>query len=156
MASPLAWRETFGVGHSGLDAEHKLIIETIGELWAAVEDEVTPHLVAERLTALMEIVEKHFRHENAVLREIIATGNAPSSKRRRRSQSPLKAMSANALNDHINDHQASLHRLTSIIGNEGGAKAGASAFERRGELVAWFLDHAVKHDAHLKAIFQAM
>jgi hemerythrin len=155
MASPLAWRDTFGVGHSELDAEHKLIIETISELWDAVEDEVAPRRVTERLNALMDIVEKHFHHENAVLREINATGNAPSSKRRRRSQSHLKAMSANALDKHINDHQTSLHRLTSIIRDEA-AKADASAFERRGDLVEWFLDHAVNHDAHLKAIFQAM
>jgi hemerythrin len=155
MASPLAWRETFGVGHSELDAEHKRIIEAIGELWQAVDEEVTPDRTAERLNALMAIVEEHFRHENAVLHEMMATGNAPSSKRRRRQQSHLKAMSATALNEHIKDHQTSLHRLTSIIRDDR-ATADALAVERRRELVAWFLDHAVKHDAHLKAIFQAM
>ena len=67
----------------------------------------------------------------------------------------LKAMSNAVINEHIAEHAQALLKLGSIIHT---FKAETDTAEPRlsFDLRDWFIEHAIKRDAHLKAVFQAM
>jgi hypothetical protein len=64
---------------------------------------------------------------------------------------PLVAITEAALNDHCAEHASALIQLERMLQAHFVA---CDAAELASELRAWFLDHAVNHDAHLKDIFQ--
>jgi hemerythrin len=102
------------------------------------------------LDDLKTAVEKHFDHENSLLRVIVsdaATG--------RRSPKFLRAMSEAAILEHIDDHQEAFAYLDTVIRSKY-SRTQSEDQPLSDDLISWFLDHAIKHDAHLKAIFQAI
>lgn len=143
----LPWMESFCVGHAELDAEHRQLVEAINDIEAAVRSKQDPDRVAGLLKSLREAAVDHIQRENALLWQI---GSGTYEPLRGRAKTPhfLRAMAGAALDEHIAEHDTFLSRLDAVIGG---------SLDTLGEaLKTWFLDHAIKQDSHLKAIFQAM
>ncbi len=139
--------DSFCVGHDELDAEHQQLVEMINDVEMAVRGRQDPQQVAELLTALRLAAVRHIERENALLWQIGA-GTYEPIKGRAPTPHFLRAMAGAALDKHIAEHDSFLDRLDQVI---------SGSLETVGEaLKTWFLDHAIKQDSHLKAIFQAM
>jgi len=143
----LPWMESFCVGHEELDAEHQQLVEMINDIEIAVRCGQDPQQVAELFTGLRLAAIRHIERENALLWQIGA-GTYEPMRGRPRTPHFLRAMAGAALDKHIAEHDWFLDRLDGVI---------SGSLESVGEaLKSWFLDHAIKQDSHLKAIFQAM
>jgi hemerythrin len=141
----------FAVGHDVLDAEHRGLMEIINKLCAAVLTKLEPEELRAVADELRRATKIHFRHENAVLKKIGADmGSATQSRRFR--EADLIAMTAAALRDHVAEHGRALTSLESILRP---CRAGSGELAHCAELKDWFVQHAIKHDAHIKAILQA-
>jgi hemerythrin len=147
MSNPLAWAEHFAVGDAAIDRQHQELLDTINEIDGAIRVGADESRLAELVKALHLTAEEHFRHENAILWQI-KTGTF-----RRRSNKALPRPVAGLMPEtefdmHTAEHAFSLASLSNIAGVPLAAMVEA--------LKSWFVDHAIKHDSHLKAIFQAM
>jgi hemerythrin-like metal-binding protein len=152
MESPfLAWGEIFAVGHEGLDAEHRHLIAAINEIHSAQCAKQTFTQLEPRFSALKLAAEAHFKHENSVMRKINTDTITSPEKRTAR----LKAMSNAVINEHIAEHAQALLKLGSII-HTFKARIDTAEPNLSFDLRDWFIEHAIKRDAHLKAVFQAM
>lgn len=147
----LVWREVFAVGHAGLDAEHRHLVESVNEIYAAECAAQTPGQLTRLLEALRFSVERHFKHENLIMREMSRDADpSPESK-----IDQLKAMTDAVIDEHVAEHAHELFKLDEIIR---AVPVGSDSTELgvSHKLKSWFVDHAIKYDAHLKAVFQAM
>jgi hemerythrin-like metal-binding protein len=146
MSQRLKWIDAFSVGHAVLDAEHRDLIDRINQLCAALDakEDMTPK--HPDLRALTHAVKEHFDHEGAVLNEVVSGTSASVSAR---------TLGETAINEHVSAHESAFVDLHAIIGN-----IERSALDRLPDycedLVRWFVDHSIKYDSHLKAVFQAM
>lgn len=146
MPNALPWSDHFAVGHETIDRQHRVMVDWIDEISDAIRlgDEGRLHGL---MTALRVVAVEHFREENSVLWQIkTGTYNRWSSKALPRRRHEL--LSDSMFEEHTADHASLLVRLEEI--------ASASMNSIVDELKAWFVDHAVAHDSHLKAIFQAI
>jgi hemerythrin len=144
-AHPLAWSDSFAVGHDVLDSQHRSMIDAINAVAAAVREH--PQRLADATNALREQLLEHIRSENALLWEI-KSGIYEPLHGRLQAPDVLKAMAAAAFDQHMAMHEEFLARFEDII---------AGSPDRLYEsLKTWFVDHAIKHDLPLKAIFQAV
>ena len=146
-AQPLSWNESFAVGCEELDAQHRSLVEAINEVEAAVKQGMGPQELARVLSALRERAAGHFRGENAVLWEL-KSGRFEPLRGRLPPPHLLKALAESAFDEHMAVHEELLARLDAIIGGPRDALYDS--------LKSWFVDHAIKHDLPLKAIFQAV
>jgi hemerythrin len=147
MDRPLPWSEAFAVGHAVLDAQHRRLVELINDVGAAVRSKMNPERLVELLKMLRVAVEEHIRQEDALLWEL-KSGTYEPMKDRLRTTYFLEAMAEAAFDEHMAEHKTLLTRFNAIV---------SAPVDTLCELLkAWFLDHAIKHDAHLRAIFQAM
>ena len=149
MQQPLEWRDAFSVAQPALDAEHREIVDAITRI-AESSDTPDPACLRPLLCALKEKAASHFAHEDAMLREILAfTASA------RGTQKFLAAMSEALIDDHLAGHANAAKILDDMIRDTLREKScRVDALVDR--LVHWFVDHAVKHDAHLKTLFQTI
>lgn len=147
MRRPLEWSNAFSVAHPQLDNEHREIMLMIRRIAEGGSDH-------NRLRPLLcEIKNKtaaHFAHENAILREIVASTSSARSTRKF-----LAAMSQALVDEHEAEHSLALTALDSMI------RSTLADTSRRAEplaetLTRWFVNHAVIHDAHLKTLFQTV
>ena len=70
MAAYIAWKDFYSVNNPLLDAEHKQIIESINELYVAMNgpmDSVAKKRVLERL---VQYTQTHFDHEEKIMQEV--------------------------------------------------------------------------------------
>jgi hemerythrin len=142
----LPWSDHFAVGHETIDRQHRVLVESINEIAAAVRTQDAGG-VARLIESLRAAAVEHFREENAVLWQIkTGTYNRRSTKALPRPSYDL--LSDTVFEEHTADHKSLLTRIEEI--------ASAPMHAIVDELKAWFVDHAVAHDAHLKAIFQAI
>jgi len=147
MGQPLPWREIFQVGHPGLDGEHQRMVALINEIIAAVEAGEGQDRRLALIETLREVTVEHVRNENAILWEL-RSGAYAALQDRPRTQKFLKALAEAAFDEHMAEHDSMLAQIDHVRG---------LPLEQLCEtLKTWFLDHAIKHDSHLKAIFQAM
>jgi len=144
----LTWSEAFSVGHDGLDDDHRRLIKAINDICEAYHARRPPSFVHSLLKALERETEKHLKHENAVMLAMCADGEWPVP-------GEAKAMAEKAVQDHIAEHERNFARLQAIMRAES-PTAVCAASHLCMELRQWFVDHAVKYDSHLKAIFQAV
>lgn len=144
---PLLWKESFSVGHADLDAQHRRMVEMINDIAAEVRSKKGPERLAVKLKMLRAEAEEHIRQENAVLWEI-KSGTYEPLRGRSKSQRFLTAMADAAFDEHLREHAALLLRFNAL--------GGAPVDKLIEMLKTWFVDHAITHDSHLKAIFQAM
>lgn len=152
MVSPLAWSEAFEVGHVTLDGDHRRLVTAINDICAAAESTEPRARLQPLLEAFRLLAEDHFKREDVVLREAVDRAKDPHQERSLTADY-LKAVSDTALDEHRGAHAMALKDLGSIIRSLGlgGAPAGSTICI---DLKQWFVDHATKHDAHLKTIFQ--
>jgi hemerythrin len=145
----LSWQETYAVGHLGLDLEHKRLVALINDISRVGAGAHGLQYLSDLSNAFYFSSVEHFRHENSVMRDLIVGAYLlPAGGARR------MAISETVINDHCAEHAQALLKLESTL------HAFFSNQDRQGlmlarELRAWFLDHAINHDAHLKAVFQA-
>ncbi len=154
MAKRLGWSDAFSVGHDLLDAGHRRLIDTINALCAAIEGKQGPKQLRDLADALKLEAADHFGHEDAVLQEIIGDV-VHAAPQRREMRAHLKSMSDAALIEHIHEHGRQLTRLDLILRAQDPA-IGPGTTSLFDELSDWFVKHAIKQDAHLKTILQAM
>ncbi len=144
----LTWSESFAVGHPMLDAQHRRIFESINTICASVTSK--PQHLKARVGALRRIAEEHFDCENFIL-----LGIGAEAMSNRHAAAGLTAMSQAIIAEHVEEHKQSLELLDSII-EDSFLRIGLAA-EAIGEaLPHWFVNHAVKGDAHVRTLFQAM
>jgi hemerythrin-like metal-binding protein len=144
MVHLLPWSEGFAVGHEGLDAEHHHLVELINKVDAVVRTRKNPEQFVDLLKVLQRVAMEHIRHENSILLQI-QTGNYEPLKKQSQTQHFLKAMAKAAFDEHTEEHDAILDRLTTIVAGPVSTLCD--------ELRAWFVDH-VQHESDLKAILQ--
>jgi hemerythrin len=146
MRQALVWREHFSVGHTGLDDEHRLMIDAINAICESERADSGGSDPSSRHESLRALSLSHFEHEEAILNTIrsyaLTEPSFPAS---------IELMSEAMLGEHIHDHMQAIEVLNAMI----------SRSRERGEplcedLTAWFVSHAVKYDAHLKAVFQGI
>jgi hemerythrin len=147
MGQAFPWRESFAVGHSGLDGEHRRIAALINDIAAGVVAGIGADAFADLLRQLREAAIEHFKNENTILWELRA-GTYAGLRDRPRSPPVVKAMAEAAFDEHIAEHKAMVTQMDAL--SELPREALAET------LKTWFIDHAIKQDAHLKAIFQAL
>lgn len=142
----LSWQETYAVGHLGLDLEHKRLVELINEI-SGVPGGADGQRLSDLLNALYFASVEHFRHENSVMRDLVAGAYLLRS-----DGAQSMAISEAAINDHCAEHAQALIKLESML------QAFIVARDGRNLAVGlrvWFLDHAINHDAHLKKVFHS-
>src|SRR5947209_4882165 len=110
MQPSLEWTESFSVAHAGLDAEHRAIMEAIKRIVEAPIAQRDASGLRPLLCALREKASAHFIHEDAILREIVA-----STSSMRRSQKFLAAMSQAVIEEHLLEHDRATIRLEQLI-----------------------------------------
>jgi hemerythrin len=151
MPSSFGWSDLFAVGHDRLDREHRHLVELIAGFCAAVHAREDLAQLADRIEVIKNATRAHLRTENAVLREL-------KDKARRsgagRNEAPrhLSAVTDAAIEDHIAEHRSFMKGIAKIA-DRVDALTHADGPALCADVKAWFLDHAVKHDAHLKTIF---
>ena len=147
MRSCLEWSDAYSVAHPALDAEHREIMLVIDRIAEAGDDHTRQRAL---LCELKETTAAHFAHESAILREIAASTSSA-----RRSQKFLAAMSQALIDEHLAEHDVALASLEFMI------RRTLTENSRNGPALGdvlkhWFVNHAVKHDAHLKTLFQTI
>jgi len=138
---PLVWSPALTVGHGGLDAGHIRLMDAINGVCTARY----PHQLGKRLDKVKSAIDEHLQQETALLREIQA-GSYEGMRKGRPTPELVKAIGDASIDDHILDHQTSLIHMRAVVSNMGQALCAG--------LKAWFIEHSIRHDAHLKAIFR--
>lgn len=146
----LMWMEGYAVGHVGLDAEHRRLVASINEIYFAELGKRGADQISAMLDVFRFAAEEHLEHENSAMREI--------GERARHSKANqlafLRAMSDAVIDEHIAEHALALRQLDLII-SAFRLDADCSEQKLSYALRDWFGEHAIKYDAHLKAVFQA-
>jgi hemerythrin len=145
MIRLLAWTEKFAVGHLGLDRQHRRLVELINDIDATVHATTPSDRLANLLKVVRVAAEDHLRHEGDLLSEIASGAYSPLRDRIKKPDF-LEAVKEAAFDEHIAEHATLLTRLDAI--------SRAPAHSLAENLRAWFVDHALERDAHLKPIFQ--
>lgn len=140
---PLVWSPMLALGHGDIDAGHLRLMEAINGVCASRYAQQ----LDKRLGRLKSEIDDHFGKETNLLREI-KSGSYGEMRKQPPTPGLLKAIRDAALDEHILDHHTSLIQVRAIVSAAGQALCSG--------LKIWFIEHSTKHDAHLKAIFQAM
>lgn len=140
----LAWSDSFSVGHTALDEEHRSIIAIINSIGA---DESNEDGLRQRLECLLVTTSKHFEHEKLLMQAILSALDVESL--------VIESMSRQVADEHLREHELSLD-LLGRMATEASVDQPRNPSELYEYLVHWFVQHAVKHDAELKAVFQAL
>jgi len=148
IGSSLKWTEAFSVGYDELDEDHRRLVKAVNDICGAYRAGHPAQFLHSLLEALERETEKHFKHENAVMLEIYNDA-------KRLMPDEVKVMTDNAIKEHIAEHQQTLSRLRTIT-RAASPDTADTASSLCMELQQWFIEHAVKYDSHLKAIFQAI
>jgi hemerythrin len=146
----VVWMAAYEVGHTGLDVEHRRLVDSINRIHSAETNGRAPSQIAILLTEFESVAVEHLRHENSVMREM---GDFVAHSQENRLQY-LKAMSDAVIEEHIVEHAVALLGLRKII-REYQSEHCTDDHLVSNSLRNWFVEHAVKYDAHLKAVFQA-
>lgn len=147
MDQTLRWSANFAVGHKKLDRQHRRLVELINDVCDTVLFQRDPRRLENLLKVLRAGTVEHIRQENALLWEI-SSGTYEPLQGRPRTPHFVKVMAEAAFNEHFAEHETWLARLDAVLSG--------AVDELCEALKAWFVDHALNHDLHLKAIFQAM
>lgn len=125
-------------------------MEAIGDIYSAELAGLSPQQLKPLLSDLELAAVAHFKHENSVLLEI---GDSASQSQETRSDLILAVYGAD-ISEHLAEHARALIELETIThAFYSGTRSAKQKLSR--ELKAWFIEHATKYDAHLKAFFLA-
>ena len=145
----LTWTKEFAVGHSGLDAEHRQLLDAINRVCSAEYAGCAAGELRQLLEQLTISAVEHFKHENTLLRELGCLASAL----REGVPDARNIINASTVNEHCAEHARALLRLEAIVQTlDGDTKSNR---ESLGEmLMDWFTGHAVEHDADLRDALQ--
>jgi len=147
MAQTLEWSAAYSVGHPSLDVEHRDLMLTVARVSEADGEHAQ---LRPLLCELKRKAEAHFEHESAILREIVAATSSARQSRRL-----VAAMGQALIEEHLAEHDLALAVLDSMIRKT--LSSPSRQMSSIGDnLTHWFITHAVKHDAHLKTLFQTI
>ncbi len=146
MLRPLSWNIGFAIGHPEIDAQHRHLVALINEVIAAVEQKAHEKLPA-LLTALAAAAAEHFQAEIATLQELLA-GTHHSIKGRPKTARFARALADVDFDEHRAQHGALLNRLNAL--------RALPPHVLCLHLKDWFVDHVIKQDSRLRAVFQAV
>jgi hemerythrin len=147
--SYLTWTEQYTVGHRGLDAEHRKLVEVINEICLAEHAECSPDEFSSLVNRLTLLAVEHFEHENAVMHEFNFSTSFEEN-----SPSLENVLGIAAINEHCAQHAEALVALESII-LAASPRADFAQRHSGQKLISWFTAHAIKHDAELRVLFQS-
>jgi hemerythrin-like metal-binding protein len=133
----LIWTEGYAVGHKGLDAEHRQLVEAINEICSAEYAEFSSDKLLSLLNALILLAVEHFKQENIVMHEL---SNSTDH--------------FEAINEHCAHHAEALVALESIA-LAVGPRTGSAQQHLGQKLIDWFNEHAIRHDEELRVLFQS-
>ena len=136
------WQEKFIVGHKGLDVEHERLFRIINQIYEAETGNRSSQQLVSLLNTLYLTAMAHFRHENSLMRDIIAGAYLP--------RTGCAKISEAIVNDHCAEHANALIELETMLHSFASSDGASLSIV----LKDWFIDHALKHDAHLRAFFQ--
>ncbi len=145
----LVWTKEYAIGHTGLDAEHRQLVDAINEVCSVEYAGCKPDELMPLLDALTILAVEHFKHENTLLRELgcLATHlqGTPSA--------ITNIICVSAVNEHCAEHARALLQLESII-----RTSDCDTESNQGNLgkilMDWFTEHALEHDADLRGALQ--
>jgi len=146
MHSPLAWNIGFAIGHPEIDAQHRQLVVLINDVIAAVERKAHDKVPA-LLNALAAAAAEHFQTEMAILRELLS-GAHQSPNARAKTGRLAKALANVGLEEHRTQHSLLLNRLDAL--------RSLSTHVVCPHLKDWFVDHVIKQDSRIRAVFQAI
>jgi hemerythrin-like metal-binding protein len=150
MQQRLEWSDAFSVLHPTLDSEHRAIIETINKIIEVLQRGSDIKGLRSLLCSLKKEAATHFAHEDAILRGIIAFTSSA-----RTGQKFLAAVSQAVVEEHLAGHAQAIDVLDGMIRDTlRDDQDLPGAIDEK--LAHWFVGHAVKHDAHLKTLFQVV
>ena len=130
------------MGHAGLDAEHQRLLGIINQIHESEAGSASSRTL-NLLGALYLTAMEHFRHENSLMRDIIVGAYLPHD--------GCKKISEATINEHCAEHARALIELENMLyGHPPDDRAHLAA-----RLRLWFVDHATKHDAHLRTFFRS-
>jgi hemerythrin-like metal-binding protein len=150
MRPGLPWRDSYSVGHLALDEEHQALLQSINSICNFGQTEEKASTLTPLLEDLVTATIRHFEHEDRLLRKIVALTVTEKF-----SPDALKHMSESVLVEHIGDHAQTLEALGSLVQTYH-SKHHMTHDELCDALKNWFIGHAVRSDAHLKSVFQAI
>jgi len=141
----LPWSNTYAVGHGELDRQHRALVDSINEIDHTIRARNGVRL-ARHMKALRLAADEHFRDENAILWQFL-TGTRKSS---RSMAVPKRSglITTTAFEKHVAVHDALLAGLDNIV-----LEPLAAVMDR---LKFWFVDHVVRHDSHIRAVFGSL
>jgi hemerythrin len=70
MAAYIVWKDFYSVNDPSLDAEHRQIIESINEMYNALEDPAATAATKRVLDRLVRYTQAHFDHEEKIMQEV--------------------------------------------------------------------------------------
>jgi hemerythrin-like metal-binding protein len=135
----LEWQDAFCVGHWQLDTEHRRLLDTINAIHEA-ESGGNSLQTTRLLNDLHLMAMEHFRHENALLSDIIAGAYSGSA----------ACLSEAIANEHRAEHARALIALECLLHRNGLGREKNLALH----LTNWFVGHATDQDARLRSYFQ--
>jgi hemerythrin len=151
MTPPIfPWTDAYAIGHAELDAEHRRLVEAINQICDIEHTGEAIHQLGSLLPALTIAAVEHFKHENALMRELSCLAASLQADR------PVIAdiLGASAVNEHCAEHARALLQLESLIrDNYPGADAVRGRLGKM--LMDWFTEHALHLDADLRIILRA-
>jgi len=137
----LTWHEMYAVGHGGLDIEHRRLLGIINRIHEAESRKDAAQQLLALSNSLYFAAMEHFRHENALMRDIIAGAYL--------SRLGCNNISEATVNEHCAEHASALIELENMLH----AFASSAEVSLAARLRDWFVEHATRHDAQLRAFF---
>jgi len=133
-AQPLRWDAAFAIGLSAIDDQHRDLVELANRLLEHPEATMRDEAVVDILTALGRALDKHFRSEELIMRQL--------------------GMPARRLDAHVRDHDRILDQYAELnIAAASGAPYRAA--DVYAQVVDWVGHHMVEHDLDIKAYLPA-
>ena len=121
----MMWKESYRLGVEHIDAQHKKLFETAGELIQEIEGAQRPEVYKRTIKFLQEYVVVHFRDEEAYFKSLHFANEA----------------------EHIKQHQEITQAVQKYVMElESSAYASHVIKKMAGMLSAWLIYHVVKED----------
>jgi hemerythrin len=134
MAQPLKWDAAFDIGQAAIDDQHRQLVELANRLLERPDATMHDEAVVDILTALGKALDKHFRSEELIMRQL--------------------GMPEPQLAEHVRAHNRILDQYAelNISAASGASHRAADVFV---QVIDWVGHHMVDYDLAIKAYLPA-
>ena len=132
MVSRLGWKDSYSIGVSEVDEQHKRLFELFEKIDRALGNEGSEYVVGEAMRELVVYVTEHFRDEERLMRRIDYA----------------------RLEGHVKAHRAFVGRIVAYLKALKGGRM-ITADDLAKFLHGWLVDHVLGEDMKLAAIVRA-